>query len=235
MLNKATITTLAEINKFTNSVVLKYPYTIANSPSNDIMLQLDVSQLDAESFPDIGLFNNLSEFLSNFALYSDDRVVTVEDNVIAIKDGNYSGRYITNKISLLRDYDKPKSIFDTTLATNTVCTFELGTELISKIKQASKTFTDLNDVLITSKDGETTVSLTATNKFNAQANTFNIIVPSQTTKEFSIAIPVENMSLLPNTPYQAEVKFNEQKGAYRFLLQSTEVNGLLVMLSTNSL
>ena len=230
MLNKNVTNVLQEVQKITNSIILKYPQTIANSAAGDILISMNISALDSEEFEDIGIYN-LSEFLNTFKLFDENRKVSINESVIFVSDDNTKVEYISNNINLLKEFDKPASIFETTEAVPKVAEFALTSKDISKVNQASKVFADLEDVQITSKDGEIQVSLSASNKFNAQSNKFSLQKEAQTSKEFTVAIPVENFNNLPSSDYTVEVKYNSSKNAYRVLFTSTELDDFKVLMN----
>ncbi len=59
MFNKNVTDVLTQLNGITNSVILKYPQTVAVSESQDMLVLVDISALDSEGFPEIGLKDNL--------------------------------------------------------------------------------------------------------------------------------------------------------------------------------
>lgn len=87
MFNKNVTDVLSQVNAVTNSVILKYPQTVAVSESQDMMLLVDISALDGDSFPEIGLKDSLSDFLNLFKLFPEDRTVSVEGNTIDVSAG----------------------------------------------------------------------------------------------------------------------------------------------------
>lgn len=231
MFNKEVITVLSQINGLTNSVVLKYPRTVAVTDSQDIMVHVDISKLDNSEFPDIGLNNSLGDFLNLFKLFGADRNVSIEGSNIVISDGNISSSYITDNIQLLESFNKDAVQFDRTEEVPSVAEFSLTADDLSKIKTASGVFKDLSEVILTSKDGDVIVSLGATNKFNAKSNTFSITKSAETSKEFVVKIPVENIKMIPNSSYTVCVKYNAARDAYRLLLKSETLEGFKLLLS----
>jgi len=231
MFNKNVIDVLQQVNGVTNSIILKYPKTVAVSESQDIMLLVDISTLDDTPFPEIGLKDSLSDFLNLFKLFPEDRVVKIEGNTVDITSGKLSSSYIMDNIALMDSYNKDAAQFDKTQEVPDVCTFILTTEDIKNIKSASGVFKDLSEVLITAQDGEVQISLGATNKFNAKSNKFSIAKPTQSTKEFEIKIPVENFKMLPLSEYELNVKYNSARDSYRILLKSTTLNGFMILMS----
>lgn len=231
MFNKDVINVLSQINAVTNSVILKYPQTVAVSESQDMMLLFDVSTLDSDSFEPVGLKDSLSDFLGLFKLFPEDRTVSIEGNTVNVSCAGTSSTYIMDNIALMDAYDKSADQFEKTEQVPSVATFDLSTGDIKNIKSATGVFKDLSEVLFTSKDGDVQVSLGATNKFNAKSNTFSVTRQANTTKEFEIKIPVENFKMLPVSDYLVEVKYNSARDSYRILLKNKSLDGFKVIMS----
>jgi hypothetical protein len=231
MFNKDVINVLSQINAVTNSVILKYPQTVAVSESQDMMLLFDVSTLDSDSFEPVGLKDSLSDFLGLFKLFPEDRTVSIEGNTVNVSCAGTSSTYIMDNIALMDAYDKSADQFEKTEQVPSVATFDLSTGDIKNIKSATGVFKDLSEVLFTSKDGDVMVSLGATNKFNAKSNTFSVTRSASTTKEFEIKIPVENFKMLPVSDYLVEVKYNSARDSYRILLKNKSLDGFKVIMS----
>jgi len=225
---------LSQINGVTNSIILRYPQTVAVSESQDMMILMDVSKLDDDAFPEIGLKDSLSDFLALFKLFPDDREVKIEGNTINISSGSLVSSYIVDNIALMEAYNKDVAQFDKTEEVPSVATFDLGTEDIKNIKAATGVFKDLSEVLFTSKDSDMKVSLGATNKFNAKSNTFSVTKGAQTSKEFEIKIPVDNFKMLPVSEYTVHVKYNSSRNSYRILLVNKSLEGFKILMSVKA-
>ena len=83
-MNKQLVQTLSQLNNITNTIILKHPITTASSEAKDIYVYLDVSQIDSKPFPDIGLNDNLNNYLNLFKLFDDERDVTYNNDTIEI-------------------------------------------------------------------------------------------------------------------------------------------------------
>ena len=232
MFNNNLVSSLSQLNNITNSVILRYPKTVAISESLDIMVCLDVSAIDPDQFEEIALNNSFSEFLNVFKLFPNDRTVTVSDNVLHVSGDGSNAVFITDDINLLEAFDKSPQQFERTQQVPSVATFEMTDEDMKKIKQASSVFKNLSEVLIASKDGDVSVSLTATNKFNARDNSFSLSKTGvNASKEFAIKLPVENFGKLPVSNYTVDIKYNEAKDSYRILMTNKTFEGLQILLS----
>jgi hypothetical protein len=231
MFNKNLTEVLSQVNSITNSIILRYPTTVAVSESQDVMVSIDVSVLDGDQFPEIGLKDSLSDFLSLFKLFGEDREVSVENNTVSVSSGNNSSCYITDNIALMDAYDKDPEQFVKTEQAPSVASFDLAVDDIKNIKSATGVFKDLTEVLFTSIDGDMKVSLGATNKFNAKSNTYSVTKGAQTSKEFEIKIPVENFKMLPVSDYTVDVKYNSARDSYRVMLSSNSLDGFKIIMS----
>lgn len=231
MFNKNVTDVLQQINGVTNSVILKYPQTVAVSESQDMMLLVDISALDGDQFPDIGLKDSLSDFLNLFKLFPEDRSVSIESNTINVSGGNTASSYIMDNIALMDAYNKDPEQFAKTESVPSVASFDLGVDDIKNLKSATGVFKDLSEVIFQSQDGDMKVSLGATNKFNAKSNTFSVTKSANTSKEFEIKIPVDNFKMLPVSDYTVEVKYNSARDSYRILMLNKSLEGFKVLMS----
>jgi hypothetical protein len=232
MFNKNVVDVLSQINSITNSVILKHPQTVAVSESQDMLVLVDVSELDKDTFPDIGLKDSLSDFLNLFKLFGEeDRSVDIDGNTINFSGGKNSSCYITDNIALMDAYNKDPIQFDKTEEVPSVGTFELTVDDIKNLKTASGVFKDLTEIIFTSQDGDINLSLGATNRFNAKSNTFSVNKQATTSKEFEVKIPVDNFRMLPMTDYTVHVKYNSNRDSYRILMTSKTLEGFKILLS----
>lgn len=222
MLNKNVINVLQALNNITNSAVLKYPVSMLNSDAGDIVVKINIESLDKDPFEPFGIYQ-LNEFLSTFKLF-DEYTATISDNVISINGGDSSVQYLSTKLNVLENHDKPESLIISTQEAPGVATFELSKEHVKTIKSAAGVFKDLTDIILESQDGSMTIKLGGANNFNTRTNSFSIHREATTTKEFSVRIPSENFNALPTSTYKIEVKYNEAKDAYRVIAASTEID-----------
>jgi hypothetical protein len=231
MFNKNVTDVLSQINGVTNSIILKYPQTVAVSESQDMMLLLDLSALDSDEFPDIGLKDSLGDFLNLFKLFGDEREVEIQGNNVNVSSGTMTSSYIVDNIALMDAYNKPAEQFQKTEEVPDVAVFDLTVDDIKNIKSATGVFKDLSEVMFVSQDGDMKLSLGATNKFNAKSNTFSVTKTAQTSKEFEIKIPVENFKMLPVSDYIVEVKYNSERDSYRILMKNKSLDGFKIIMS----
>jgi len=231
MLNPAVINVLTQVNQITNSVILKYPQTVAVSESQDMLVMFDVAALDSDQFEDIGFKDSLSDMLNLVKLFPEDREISMVNNTISITSDDTSSVLITDAIALMDAQNKDVSHFTKTEAVPTVGEFDLTSEDIKKIKSGSGVFKDLSEVIFSSQDGDIKVSLGATNKFNAKSNTFSVNKAATTSKEFEIKIPVDNFKLLPESEYTVQVKYNSDRDSYRILMLNKSLKDFKILLT----
>jgi archaellin len=232
VLNSNAIKILSSINGITNSMIYRYPRTVFNSDVGDILVSVNTAELQEQEFAEFGI-NSIDELLSAVGLFGDDKKIDLENGVITISEGSSSVQYITSNISLLKMYDKDYSIIEKTAQANTVCTFNLGSELIKNLKNASSVFKSLEDVIFQSQDGDLNITLGSLEKYNTSSNTYKTSIASESTKEFKISLPVDNFKKLPEADYVVEVKFNESKNAYRMILSHIELD-MKILLALNT-
>ena len=230
-MNKQLISTLTQLNSITNTLILKHPITVAASEAKDIYVYLDVSGIDSNSFPNIGLNNNLNSYLNLFKLFNEERKVSYEGDTIKISSGDISSSYISDNVALMEAYDISPDQFQKTEEVPTVCSIDLGVDDIKNLKSATSVFKDLSEIIIKCQDSEVSISLGATNKFNARDNSYKIKKNVSSTKEFEIKIPVENFKKIPESEYSFEVKYNESRDAYRILMKNKALSGLKLIMS----
>lgn len=230
-MNKDLTNVLSQLNSITNTVILKHPITVAASEAKDIYVHLDVSQIDSNEFPNIGLNNNLNNYLNLFKLFSDDRIVNYNKDTIEIISDKISSSYITDNVALMEAYDISPDQFQKTEEVPTVCSIDLSVEDIKNLKSATSVFKDLSEIIIKCQDSEVSLSLGATNKFNARDNSYKIKKDTTSTKDFEIKVPVENFKKIPESEYTFEVKYNESRDAYRILMKNKSLSGLKIIMS----
>lgn len=230
-MNKELTNVLSQLNSITNTVILKHPITVAASEAKDIYVHLDVSQIDSNEFPNIGLNNNLNSYLNLFKLFDDKRTVNYNKDTIEIVSEKISSSYITDNVALMEAYDISPEQFQKTEEVPTVCSINLAVEDIKNLKSATSVFKDLSEIIIKCQDSEVSLSLGATNKFNARDNSYKIKKDTTSTKDFEIKIPVENFKKIPESEYTLEVKYNESRDAYRILMKNKSLSGLKIIMS----
>lgn len=231
MFNKDVLNVLSQVNGITNSIILKFPVTVAVSESQDMMVLMNIENLDSEAFEPVPLKDSLSDFLNLFRLFPDERSVQIIDNTINISNASTSSSFIMDNIVLMDAYDKNPEQFTKTEEVPSVSTFDISVEDIKNLKSATGVFKDLSEIIFTSQDGDMKISLGATNKFNAKSNTFSVTKSANTSKEFEVKIPVDNFKMLPVSDYTVDVKYNSARDSYRILMTNKTLEGFKVLMS----
>ena len=234
MFNKDATNFLALINKVTNSLILKYPRTVAMSEDQDIRMIFDISELDPEQFDDIGLKDSLDSFLKLSNLFPEDRSISIDANTINISHDKLQSAFITDNLALMDAYDKDEDQFTKTEGVPSVASFVITPDDIDKISKACGVFKDLSEIMFTSQDSDMIISLGASNRFNARSNKFSITKSANTSKEFELKIPVENFQKLPSSEYTIDVKYNQNKDSYRILLTSKSFESFKILMSVKA-
>lgn len=223
MFNKNVIDVLSGINKVTNSIIMKYPKTIAVSDAQDIQIIFDIKNLDSDEFNPLPINDSLNDFLNLCKLFPEDCDIHIKENTIHFNSGKSSSTFILDNIALMEAYDKNEIQFTKTEEAPSVATFDLSPSDMKEIISASSVFKDLGEVIFTSKDGDIIISLGATNKFNAKSNTYSITKDANTSKEFEIKIPIENFKMIPSSEYEFHVKYNSSKNSYRIFMKNKTI------------
>jgi len=231
MFNKEVVEVLTQVNGLTNSIILKYPQTVAITESQDMQMLIDLSKLDSEPFPDIALKDSLNDLLSLIKMFSAERIIQIDDNTITVNEDELSSAFIMDNVVLMDAQNKSPEQFSKTESVPSVATFDLSVNDIKTIKSSTGVFKDLSEIIFTSIDGDVVVSLGATNKFNARSNKFSVTKSADTSKEFEIKIPVENFKMIPLSEYTVHVKYNSERDSYRILLDSKSLEGMQLLLS----
>lgn len=231
MFKKQVLDVLQQINGITNSVILKHPVTVAIAESNDMMIYVDISKLDNDYFPEIGLNDSLNEFINLFKLFPEERTVEIKENTINVSYEKMSSSYIMDNVALMDAYNRDPDQFIKTEEAPSVAVFDLSVSDIKSIKAASGVFKDLSEVILKSQDGDMTLSLGNTNSFNQRSNTFTISKESRTTKEFEIKITADNFKNIPVSDYEVQVKYNSAKNSYRVFMKNKTFDGIKIFMT----
>ena len=233
MLNGETVKFLKSITQITNSVMLRYPITVGRTESADVAYMVDLSKLDTDGFDDdLGIYN-LSSFLSMFNLFSEKRDITVDNNVISIKDGTISASYLLANPAVLMAYSFKEEQFYKADEFPTVLEVDFTALDLKRLKSASDVFGEL-DSLIVECDESTTFKLSCDNDgFKKSSNSFKFTKPVTASKNFKISVSLETVFKVPVADYKFIVKYNknndgiEGKSPYRIILKGEKMSLIL--------
>lgn len=232
MFNTQLLTVLSQVNNITNSVILRYPETVAVSEDQSMYLRFNTKALDADEFSEVPLNDSLADFLRIFKLFGNDRTVSFNNNVINVSDGAHNVKYITYDKELMTVFDKNSSQFERTKEVPTVAEFTLTIDDIKALKDASSIFKNLENVIIESKDGKLTLSLDNLNSFNAQSNTYSLSKEcTELSKDFRIAMTIGNFAKIPVSEYTIQIKYNSERDKYRIFAINNTIDDFEMIIS----
>lgn len=229
MFNEKVLAVLGQINGVTDTVIIRYPTTVAFSEGGDMAVCFDVSKLDGDEFPEMPFFKNLGKFLSTAKLFKSPKF-SFTDNQVIISDENSSAELTLDNKALMEGFDKDDTQFKRTAEIPSVAEFDLTVNDIGSLKSACNVFKDLEHITITSKDGDVTLSLDNVTRFNTKSSCYNIKKNATTSKEFSISVPVKNFAKLPPSEYTVHVKYNSARDTYRILFNCKSI-GMQIMMA----
>lgn len=221
MLNPETIVFLKMMGKVTDSMTLNYPITTGKTESSDIAYMFDLSKLDTDGFDSpIGIYK-LSNFLNMFNLFKGDRDVKIDGNIIEVSDATTAAKYLTTSLEVMGPFEFKKEQFDKNDNFPTVLEMKLTADDLSKLRNASSVFEELDAVVITCNE-HTEISLTQIGSFKASSNAFRIKKDEVGAKNFSVFAPIETLAKIPQADYNLVMKYNSDRDSYRIIL-STEI------------
>lgn len=232
MFNENLLNVLKQVNSITNSIILKYPTSVAVSRAQDILVQIPVSEIDSDQFSDIPLVEKLDRFLSLFRLFPENsREVEISDNILTVKNNRNKADFVLSDTVLLEEFNKDTSQFIKTEQVPSVVDFDLTVEDIKQIRNAISVFKDLEDITFQSKDGELSIKLNTNSKFNTLTDAYSIEKEADVKKNFEVTLTVENFLKIPVSDYHMSIKFNEARNSYRFLLSNKNLEAFKIIMS----
>jgi len=218
MLNKQFLSILSFTNAITDKVLLKYPVTMLNSDSNDIICKIDVTKLDESEFEPTGIYE-MSKLITLLNLF-DDYEITKENNHLKIKSKSDNAVFKCADPVLMSQNDKPATLIDRIEEFPIVSEFKLCKNDLTKLKKSSAIFNDLNAIKFESKNENVSIQLSMYNKFEQNTNTFEKNYLKCSTKDYDFQISTENFNKLPMTDYDIKVHYNAEKNQYRVLFKT---------------
>jgi archaellin len=215
MFSEETREVFKSLSGINNSYVVSYPKTAFSDENNQMLCSVDLSEFEDE-FDEFGIYD-MSNLLNAIDLVNDPDI-TLEDGVINIVSDDSKERleYITSDVDSLSKGNY--KVIESTKKVNTIYDFELTKEMLTKITKAVSVFPDFDIVSVRTDNDKVVLSLKSYNKFNTNSNSFEIILEGDSDQDFEINIPVSSFTKLPKVDYTFEVKYNEEKDAYRVIL-----------------
>jgi hypothetical protein len=215
MLNENLRVVLKSLIGLNNTFVIQSPKTVFADEHGSIMVSIDTEALGEELEEPIYV-HNMSELLGAIELVPDAEIEK-DGRVLKISNADTTINYITSDPSIFKEYKY--SVIETTKKVDTVGEFEIDKELLSKLKKSLSIFSNLNNVKIVGNKNGIVINM-VDNSF-ASGNSVEFKISGKVNKDFEIIVPAETLLKLPATTYKAEVKYNENRDAYRLYLSNT--------------
>ena len=234
MLNQEFTKFLKTLNPITNTLILTYPFSAGSSVDSSVAFRFNTSIFDRDEFQTIYLNNNLDEFLSIFNLFPSGYDVQISDNLMTVKDGGNSASFILSDKELIgAPFTIEAQRFDNLLKIPDACVFDLTSDIIKRLRQASSVFKTLESISIKTVDDSVKLSLVSKEKFSqTRSNTFDCVLSSDNRKEFDIYIRANSLFDIPLGDYTCYVKYNSTAEMYCIVLCSKNIKGFELVLST---
>lgn len=233
MLEKEAIDALAGASNITDSIILKYPETVAVSDAQDIMMAINIKERSSE-FEPIALYQSFGRFLNLLKLFGEN-TIGISGNILTIKNNSgMTANVVVSNPALMAAFDKSTEQFDRTEASNSVAEFVLTADEMKKIKVASSVFNYADSLSFISKDSELKVKVGSEDSMNSSTSSDSLVFDESAdvlTKEFKIAIPLENFNMLSVATYKILIKYNSVKDKYRVLLKNLDCEGIRIILA----
>lgn len=226
MITNETRTILKSLLSVNNEMIIE-PTMHGADEFKSIMFRANLNRLE-DDFEEFGIYDTAS-FLNALELL-DNPEITLEDNgsMIKAKDSNSEMKFVTSPPSSLDSVQINPRVIDSTLKIDTILEFSFDTELINTIKKTAGVFKTFDTAFLINSEEGTFLKLGAKDSFSRSNNSFSVKVDTviNTEKEFELAIPLEGFLKFPAMEYDFKVKHNEEKDAYRVILE----NELLIFL-----
>lgn len=219
-MNTELINILSKLKTITDKVILKYPITTINSEAKDILVNIDTKKLGCSEFADTGVYE-LGKFISMFNLLKNPEIKR-ENNCLIFKTSENTAVFTLSDIDVMTDYNLSEKFITNLANYDDSATLSITAEEISRFKQASSIFSELNvvDIIGDVKTNTCILKLDAHNRFNHSNNTFKTESLGNSSRDFNLKISVENFNKLPTQDYTIRIKYNSEKDAYRILFES---------------
>jgi len=233
VLNENTRSVLSQLTEINKICVIDYPVMSFKSESGSVYSFFSTKDMGEKEFNPFGIFN-VQELLQVINL-DEDTETTLDKNVLNIKGSNSVIKYTTTDLGILGDYTKIKpQVLERTKAVQTVVDFELSADNFTKIKKASDVFKNLEDLIITANDTDITVEVGESNTKIKNSNSYKLNLQGESSKDVNVSINVKNLKMIPLGNYQVQIKYNEEKDAYRILMTSKDIDSLEFIIAIQS-
>lgn len=225
MFSKEYLNALHKVNGYGDKVILKYPQTVLNSPSNDVVVLIDAQGLGCEQFEDTGIYE-LSKFINMLGIFENAEAKR-EGNLLKIYSQTETAAFTLCDLDLLNNHNLKPELISGLDKFPSVSEFVLSAQDIATIKKASSILNELNALEIKGSNSNTDVSLSLHNKFNVSSNEYTKTFLGTANADFAIKLGIENIQKLPQLDYEVKVKFNAEKNAYRVIFVNPQFTILI--------
>jgi len=218
MINADTRNLLKQLKTVNNQMILAND-TYGCNEFKSILFKANLGLVD-DIPEEFGIFD-MTNFVSALELLEDPEVTfNPETKVITAKDGNSTLQFLTSTPDSLDNVQINPKLISSTVAADSVFECQITEDHLKQVKKAQGVFKNFDTLWIDNTNGAE-MKLGTKNSFSKSNNAFSIkLTDDINTKEFSISLPLESLMVLPDMDYQLKVKYNEERDAYRVVLDN---------------
>jgi len=221
MFNEKSIAIIKSLIPVSNQFIFRTPRTNFVDEYKQVVGSLN-TELLGENFPEEGIaVYDTSTFINTVQLINNPKIeYDPESHVVSIHNDVSKIKYLTSDPSIIEEVDY--KIIESTKKVQTVLEFNLNKDVFNTLSKASGVLKDL-DTIVISKNGDVVISLDTNESFNKINNKFELKIDDYKDNGFTgkeIKIPKESFLKLPKMDYTLEVKYNEERDAYRLILSN---------------
>jgi len=218
MINADTRNLLKQLKTVNNQMILAND-TYGCNEFKSILFKANLGLVD-DIPEEFGIFD-MTNFVSALELLEDPEVTfNPETKVITAKDGNSTLQFLTSTPDSLDNVQINPKLISSTVAADSVFECQITEDHLKQVKKAQGVFKNFDTLWIDNTNGAE-MKLGTKNSFSKSNNAFSIkLTDDINTKEFSISLPLESLMVLPDMDYTLRVKYNEERDAYRVVLDN---------------
>jgi len=188
------------------------------------MANLDLLE---DNLPEFGIFA-MDQFTQAMDLLDEPEInYDPETKLITATDENTSIKYITSEPSSLDYVHVNPEVITSTLKANSVLESKISKDELQKIKKAYSVFKNFDTLQILSEGNTASLSITNLNSFSKNNNAWSMKITADIKKEFSIPLPIDSIMKIPQADYTLQVKYNEERDAFRVVLTNDLITFVL--------
>jgi len=228
MLNKNTREILGQLGQINQSQIITYPVTTVIL-GKAIQAFLDVSELGETDFEEIGVFD-ISQ-LNSVVSVIDDAEISNDNGTLTIKNDTQSIKYGTTTIDIIESECRGNpDLLGRVIKNTKVLEFEIEAKELDRLKKMNGLLKELSDLVIESKDGEITLSVTSKER---SSNNYSVNVPGEVIEEVQMSLIMDIIKKLPNSGFKVSV-YKSSKGSLVAVFSSTGVEGLNIVIAAKA-